>query len=229
MSRVLLVEDDLAVRRAVTMGLKRLGHDVEAVADGRDALDSIIASPPDIVVLDLMIPGINGIEVCKLIRARGTVPVVILSARDHDIDIVAGFDAGADDYCVKPASAEVIDARIRAVLRRSTGPTTLDHDAHPAEVFGDLAVDRASLRVRKGGAEVSLTPTELRLLLFLSSQLDHAFSRQQLLEHVWEQSYYGEVRMVDACVTRLRAKIETDPRHPVHLQTVRGFGYRFSA
>lgn len=229
MSRVLLVEDDVAVRRAVTMGLRRLGHDVEAVADGRDALDSIALTAPDIVVLDLMIPGVNGIEVCKRIRAAGTLPVVILSARDHDMDVVAGFDAGADDYCVKPASAEVIDARVRAVLRRAATAAPAVDDVPATQVFGDLVVDRVSLRVRKADEEVSLTPTELRLLLFLSGELDRAFSRQQLLEHVWEQSYYGEVRMVDACVTRLRAKIETDPRNPVHLQTVRGFGYRFSA
>jgi DNA-binding response OmpR family regulator len=229
MSRILLVEDDPAVRRGVVMGLTRLGHEVEAVSDGWDALDSVANEPPDIVVLDLMIPGLNGIDVCRRIRATSTLPIVILSARDHDLDVLQGFEAGADDYCVKPASAEVIDARIRAVLRRAAPPSTGDQAAAAVDVFGDLEIDRGSLRVRRAGNDISLTPTELRLLLFLSAALDRVFSRQELLEQVWEQSFYGEVRLVDACVTRLRAKIEIDPGSPQHIQTVRGFGYRFSS
>lgn len=225
MSRVLLVEDDPAVRRGVTMGLSRLGHEVEAVGDGWDALDSVANDPPDIVVLDLMIPGINGFEVCRRIRTTSTLPIVILSARDLDIDVVLGFEAGADDYCVKPASAEVIDARIRAVLRRAA-PASATADLL---VFGDLTIDHASLRVERAGTEVALTPAELRLLLFLSREPDRVFSRQELLEQVWEQSFYGELRLVDACVTRLRSKIEADPASPRHVQTVRGFGYRFSS
>ncbi|QHC54494.1 DNA-binding response OmpR family regulator [Rathayibacter tanaceti] len=226
MSRVLLVEDDPAVRRGVTIGLGRLGHEVEAVSDGWDALDSVAEAPPEIVVLDLMIPGLNGLEVCRRIRSTSTLPVVIFSARDLDLDIVLGFEAGADDYCVKPASAEVIDARIRAVLRRAApAPGVLNE----IEVHGDLEIERLSLRVRRDGEEVSLTPSELRLLMFLSAAPERTFSRQELLEQVWEQSYYGEVRLVDACVTRLRAKIEADPRSPRHLHTVRGFGYRFSS
>ena len=211
------------------MGLTRLGHDVEAVGDGWDALDSVSNGPPDIVVLDLMIPGLNGIEVCRRIRATSTLPIVILSARDHDLDILQGFEAGADDYCVKPASAEVIDARIRAVLRRAAQSSMTDPTVAAINVFGDLEIDRESLRVRKAGNDIPLTPTELRLLLFLSAQLDRVFSRQELLEQVWEHNFYGEVRLVDACVTRLRSKIETDPGSPQHIQTVRGFGYRFSS
>jgi DNA-binding response OmpR family regulator len=228
-SRVLLVEDDPAVRRGVVMGLARLGHELEAVGDGWDALDSVANGPPDIVVLDLMIPGLNGIDVCRRIRAASALPIVILSARDHDLDILMGFEAGADDYCVKPASAEVIDARIRAVLRRAAPAAMTDAAVPAAQVFGDLEIDPVSLRVRKAGDDVSLTPAELRLLLFLSSHLDRVFSRQELLERVWEHNFYGEVRLVDACVTRLRSKIESDPGSPRHVQTVRGFGYRFSS
>jgi DNA-binding response OmpR family regulator len=229
MSRVLLVEDDPAVRRGVVMGLTRLGHELEAVGDGWDALDSVANGPPDIVVLDLMIPGLNGIDVCRRIRAASALPIVILSARDHDLDILMGLEAGADDYCVKPASAEVIDARIRAVLRRAAPAAMTDAAVPAAQVFGDLEIDPVSLRVRKAGDDVSLTPAELRLLLFLSSHLDRVFSRQELLERVWEHNFYGEVRLVDACVTRLRSKIESDPGSPRHVQTVRGFGYRFSS
>jgi DNA-binding response OmpR family regulator len=181
------------------------------------------------VVLDLMIPGLNGIDVCRRIRATSTLPIVILSARDHDLDILQGFEAGADDYCVKPASAEVIDARIRAVLRRAAQSSMTGQSVAAIEVFGDLEIDRESLRVRKAGNDIPLTPTELRLLLFLSAQLDRVFSRQELLEQVWEHNFYGEVRLVDACITRLRSKIETDPGSPRHVQTVRGFGYRFSS
>lgn len=226
MSRVLLVEDDPAVRRGVVIGLGRLGHEVEAVGDGWDALDSVLTAPPDIVVLDLMLPGLNGLEVCRRIRTTSTLPIVILSARDLDLDVVLGFEAGADDYCVKPASAEVIDARIRAVLRRAA---PAPQSSHEVETHGALEIERTSLRVRRDGAELTLTPSELRLLLFLAAAPERTFSRQELLEQVWEQSYYGEVRLVDACVTRLRAKIEADPKAPQHLRTVRGFGYRFSS
>ena len=210
------------------MGLSRLGHELEAVGDGWDALDSVAVDPPDIVVLDLMIPGLNGLEVCRRIRATSTLPIVILSARDADLDVVLGFEAGADDYCVKPASAEVIDARIRAVLRRAAPPSP-SPGASELDVFDELEIDRASLRIRLRGADVPLTPAELRLLLFLSKEPDRVFSRQELLEQVWEQSFYGELRLVDACVTRLRSKIETDPASPRYVQTVRGFGYRFSS
>ena len=148
----------------------------------------------------------------------------MLTARDDDMDVVAGLEAGADDYVVKPVQARVLEARIRAVLRRSNGRA-----AEPAaeERHGDLTIDRAALVVRKDGAPVSLAPTELRLLLELSATPGRVLSRQQLLESVWEHGYLGDSRLVDACVQRLRAKIEDDPTAPVYVQTVRGFGYRF--
>jgi two-component system response regulator MtrA len=175
----------------------------------------------DVVVLDVMLPGLDGFEVCRRLRRGSDVPVIMLTARGDDFDIVGGLEAGADDYVVKPVEPRVLDARIRAVLRRMT------QAGSPAEAHGDLVIDRASLIVRLAGQRVSLTPTELRLLLVLSGSPRQVFSRQQLLDLVWEHDYLGDSRLVDACVQRLRAKIEADPARPRYIQTVRGFGYRF--
>ncbi|MBP0456715.1 response regulator transcription factor [Streptomyces montanisoli] len=227
MTRVLLIEDDPAVRRGVTLGLHRRGHETEAVGTGEDGLEALAAAPPDIVLLDLMLPGMSGLEVCRRVRATSQVPLVILSARSDDVDVVVGLEAGADDYIVKPASDEVIEARMRAVLRR-LAPSQPDARAGDERAtYADLEIDRAALTVRKRGEDLALAPSELKLLLFLSAWPERTFGRQQLLEEVWEHSYYGDFRLVDACVTRLRAKIEDDPRRPRYVQTVRGFGYRF--
>ncbi|MEV1247868.1 response regulator transcription factor [Nonomuraea sp. NPDC049750] len=225
MTRVLLIEDDPAVRRGVSLGLRHRGHETLLVATGEDGLAELIASAPEVVLLDLMLPGMSGLETCRRIRAFSQVPIVILSARDDDVDVVVGLEAGADDYVIKPASSEVIEARMRAVLRRTTQPASPGQAART--IHGDLLVDRVALRVLKHGAQLALAPTELKLLLFLSAAPEQTFSRQQLLELVWEHSFHGDCRLVDACVMRLRAKIEDDPRDPRYIQTVRGFGYRF--
>ncbi len=220
-SRVLLIEDDPAVREGLELALTRHGHRVRAVESGELGLDRLRADLPDVVVLDLMLPGIDGFEVCRRIRAAGEVPIIMLTARGDDMDVVAGLEAGADDYVVKPVQPRVLEARIRAVLRR------IGRDQAELERHGDLTIDRAALVVTKRGAPVSLAPTELRLLLELSGTPGRVHSRQQLLESVWEQGYFGDSRLVDACVQRLRAKIEDDSAAPVYVQTVRGFGYRF--
>ncbi|MDQ0785107.1 DNA-binding response OmpR family regulator [Streptomyces sp. B3I7] len=227
MTRVLLIEDDPAVRRGVTLGLRRRGHETEAVATGEDGLEALAADPPDLVLLDLMLPGMSGLEVCRRIRETSQVPLVILSARGDDIDVVVGLEAGADDYIVKPSSAEVIEARMRAVLRRLAPSQPGPPAGGEPTTYADLEIDRVALRVCRRGTEVTLAPSELKLLLFLSAWPERTFSRQQLLEKVWEHSYYGDARLVDACVMRVRAKTEDDPRHPRYIQTVRGFGYRF--
>ncbi|MFF4282595.1 winged helix-turn-helix domain-containing protein [Streptomyces kronopolitis] len=227
MTRVLLIEDDPAVRRGVSLGLRRRGHETEAVGTGEDGLEALGPFAPEIVLLDLMLPGMSGLEVCRRIRETSQVPLVILSARGDDIDVVVGLEAGADDYVVKPASGELIEARMRAVLRRvaPAQPAAAAREQHLA--FGGLVIDGVGLQVRKDGRELVLAPSELKLLLFLSASPGQTFSRQQLLEQVWEHSYYGDARLVDACVMRLRSKIEDDPRSPRYVQTVRGFGYRF--
>ncbi|SMC96847.1 DNA-binding response regulator, OmpR family, contains REC and winged-helix (wHTH) domain [Lentzea albidocapillata] len=218
---ILLIEDDPLVRRGLELALSRHGHDVRTADTGEDGLREFRSSTPDLVVLDLMLPGIDGFEVCRRIRAQGEVPVIMLTARGDDFDVVSGLAAGADDYVVKPVQPTVLDARIRAVLRRST------NIAEGVRVLGDLRIDTAALTVEVRGAPVALTPSELRLLLTLSGAPGRVFSRQQLLQEVWEHDYLGDSRLVDNCVQRLRAKIEASPGTPEHVQTVRGFGYRF--
>jgi DNA-binding response OmpR family regulator len=220
MPRVLLIEDDAAVRDGLTLALTRQGHTVRAVATGESGLSLVTAA--DVVVLDLMLPGMDGFEVCRRVRAVGDLPIIMLTARSDDMDVVAGLEAGADDYVVKPVQPRVLEARIRAVLRRSHAGQAAAVDHH-----GDLTVDRTALVVTKAGEPVRLAPTELRLLLELSSSPGRVLSRQQLLESVWDHGYLGDSRLVDACVQRLRAKIEDDPAKPRFVQTVRGFGYRF--
>ncbi|MFD7106018.1 response regulator [Streptomyces celluloflavus] len=230
MARVLLVEDDPAVQKGVTLALKRRGHEVEVAASGESGLLTLERHRPDLVLLDLMLPQMSGLEVCRRIRESKQIPIIILSARGDEIDMVVGLEAGADDYIIKPASGEIIEARMKAVLRR-VAPAQDSQTATPtttgAEHHGDLTVDRTSLVVAKHGMELALAPSELKLLLFLTATPGQVYSRHQLLEQVWEHSFYGDVRLVDACVMRLRTKIEDDPRKPVYVRTVRGFGYRF--
>ncbi|CAM5244556.1 DNA-binding response regulator OS=Streptomyces aurantiogriseus OX=66870 GN=GCM10010251_49900 PE=4 SV=1 [Streptomyces aurantiogriseus] len=184
---------------------------------------------PDVVVLDLMLPGMTGLEVCHGIRAVDqALPIIMATARGDEVDIVVGLEAGADDYVVKPVQARVLDARIRAVLRRAAGAPG-DSELPKIDTHGDLAIDRAGLTVTLRGAPVVLAPSELRLLLTLSASPGQVYSRQQLLEAVWERGYHGDARLVDACVKRLRAKMGESPREPRHIQTVRGFGYRFAS
>jgi two-component system response regulator MtrA len=218
---ILLIEDDPLVRRGLELALGRHGHDVRTARTGEDGLRDLGTSPPDLVILDLMLPDIDGFEVCRRVRAASEVPVIMLTARGDDFDVVGGLEAGADDYVIKPAQPTVLDARIRAVLRRAAG--TPDG----VRVHRDLRIDTEALSVWLHGEPVALTPTELRLLLTLSRAPKRVFSRQRLLEEVWEHDYLGDSRLVDNCVQRLRAKIEADPAAPEYVQTVRGFGYRF--
>ncbi|MEV6796064.1 response regulator transcription factor [Streptomyces sp. NPDC051320] len=226
MSRVLLVEDDPAVRKGVQLALRHQGHDVFAAGTGEEGLENLSAFRPDVVVLDLMLPGIPGLDVCRRIRERDQVPIIIVTARGDDVDVVVGLEAGADDYVVKPVQARVLDARIRALLRRLDAPAS-DALRPRAETHGSLTIDRAGLVVSLHGMPVALAPSELRLLLTLSAAPGQVLSRQQLLEAVWEHSYHGDIRLVDACVKRLRGKLGELGGDPGYVQTVRGFGYCF--
>ncbi|CAL9302976.1 response regulator [Streptomyces griseoincarnatus] len=227
MPRILIVEDDSIVRQAVRLGLRHQGHEVVAVETGEEGLEQLRAVRPDVVVLDLMLPGMSGLDVCRRIRERDQVPVIMVTARGDDIDVVLGLETGADDYVVKPVQARVLDARIRAVLRRQDASPPDGARPRP-ETHGDLVVDRAGLEVTHRGEPVTLAPSELRLLLTLSASPGQVFSRQQLLEAVWEHGYHGDIRLVDACVKRLRNKLG-EGKDPRYVQTVRGFGYRFGA
>lgn len=223
MAHLLLVEDDDSVRISLAKALGRYGHDVATASTGPLGLQAFRDRVPELVILDVMLPGTDGFDVCRQIRTSATVPIIMLTARGDDIDVVGGLEAGADDYVVKPVEPRVMDARIRAVLRRGTP----DRSEHPTATYGDLVIDRAAMTVTRAGRAVALTPTELRLLLELSRAPGQVLSRQQLLESVWEHSYLGDSRLVDNGVQRLRAKIEPDTTAPAYIQTVRGFGYRF--
>ncbi|MCX4554371.1 MULTISPECIES: response regulator transcription factor [unclassified Streptomyces] len=225
MPRVLIVEDDQNVRTAVQLGLQHQGHEVRAVGTGEEGLEQLHPFRPEVVILDLMLPRISGLDVCRRIRDSDQVPIIMVTARGDDIDVVVGLEAGADDYVVKPVRARVLDARIRAVLRRQDASVP-DGTRPRAETHGELVLDRAGLVVTHRGEPVALAPSELRLLLTLSASPGQVFSRQQLLEVVWEHSYHGDIRLVDACVKRLRNKLG-EGRNPRYVQTVRGFGYRF--
>jgi DNA-binding response OmpR family regulator len=225
--RILVVDDDVTVSEVVARYLERDGYRVEVRADGREALDRALAEPPDLVVLDLMLPGMDGLEVCRRLRAIAPVPIVMLTARTQESDRILGLDLGADDYVSKPFSTKELVARVRAVLRRAQGP--LDSGAPgPGRVHvdGDLEVDVAAREARLGGEVVGLTAREFELLAFLARHPRRAFTREEVLEHVWGYRY-GDTSTVTVHVRRLREKIEPDPAHPVRIVTVWGVGYRW--
>jgi DNA-binding response OmpR family regulator len=226
MARILVVDDDATVSEVVGRYLEREGFTVETVADGRVALDRALAEPPDLVVLDLMLPGMDGLEVCRRLRALAPVPIVVLTARGQESDRIIGLDLGADDYVAKPFSTKELVARVRAVLRRARGPLAAQFDHPRVLVDGDLEVDVAARQARRAGEVVSLTAREFELLAFLARHPRQAFSREEILDQVWGYRY-GDTSTVTVHVRRLREKIEPDPAHPQRIATVWGVGYRW--
>jgi two-component system, OmpR family, response regulator MprA len=220
--RVLVVDDERHIVDFVAMGLEGRGMDVEGVLDGRDALLAVERFRPDVVVLDLMLPGLSGLEVCKRVRAKSDVPILILSARDEVEDRVHGLNAGADDYLIKPFAFEELAARVVALLRRSAAPLgqVLRH--------ADLTLDLATREVRRGGRSVDLTAKEFALLRFLIEHPRRVFSKGQILETVWGYGYLGGSNVVEAYVSYLRRKLNA-PGEPDLIETVRGAGYRLSS
>jgi two-component system response regulator MtrA len=216
------VEDDPSIREVASLGLEQAGFRVTATGDGRDALLSFKQEPFDLVVLDVMLPSLDGLEVCREIRRESQMPIVMLSARSELHDVVIGLELGADDYVTKPFELPELVARIKAVLRRSTAGLP-----EGAISIAGLEIDPAGFSVRKGGEDVALTATEFRLLLELARRPKQVFTRELLLELVWNYDYLGDSRLVDVAVQRLRGKIEDDPAQPKLIQTVRGVGYRF--
>ena len=218
MNRVLLVEDDPTIREMTRMTLERDGFVVETAGDGQSGLDAFDRGPPDIVLLDVMLPGMDGVSVCRRIRAKSVVPIVMLSARTDPIDVVLGLEAGADDYVTKPFEPPILSARLRAVLRRAT------RMAEGSRMrFGDLEIDPKGMVVTRDGIVLSLTPTEYRLLLELAQNVGIVLSREQLLENVWGYVWSGDTRLVDMHVRRLRGKVGADT-----IETVRGAGYKLA-
>jgi two-component system, OmpR family, response regulator MtrA len=220
--RVLLVEDDPSIREITAMGLGSAGFQVTPVGDGREALQRFRADRPDLVVLDVMLPVVNGLEVARAIRGESAVPIVMLTARTDAFDVVLGLEAGADDYIRKPFEMPELVARLRAALRRA-------QPAEPSEVLtlGPLTIDIRAHSVRgDDDEEISVTHTEFLLLVELARRPGQVFTREMLLDRVWGYDYLGDSRLVDVAVQRLRAKVEADPANPTLIVTVRGAGYK---
>tara|TARA_B100000475_G_scaffold50401_1_gene34409 strand:+ start:846 stop:1529 length:684 start_codon:yes stop_codon:yes gene_type:complete len=219
--RILTVEDDERIRTAVSLALQEEGWEVEETSNGEDALAAFSRQPSDVVLIDIMLPGIDGFEVCRKIRRIGDVPIVMVTARSDSHDVVAGLEAGADDYLRKPFDPKELSARVRALLRRSKtigAPSNFSFDQ--LEIIADEGM------VRISGQEVHLTRTEFKLLIELATNSGKVLSREDLLERVWGYDYFGDSRLVDVHVRRLRTKVEIDPANPKYVVTVRGMGYK---
>jgi two-component system alkaline phosphatase synthesis response regulator PhoP len=224
---ILLVEDEAAIAAFVQTALEREGFAVEVVEDGQQALARVNQALPDLIILDLMLPGVDGLEVCRAVRRMPTyVPIIMLTARAEDVDKVVGLELGADDYITKPFNTRELIARVRAVLRLAYSRATMEESDRLR--IGQLEIDLTGRTVTVGGQPVELTPKEFDLLVLLASHPGRVFGRETLLEKVWGYDYLGDSRTVDVHVQRLRRKLEADPHHPRHLLTVRSIGYKFA-
>lgn len=220
---VLVVDDEKTLVKALTFNLEKEGFRVEQAYDGEEALQKVFTVSPDIVVLDLMLPLIDGFEVCRRIRKKLDIPIIMLTARGEDIDKVLGLELGADDYLTKPFNSRELVARIKAILRRSVFRA---EENKKVVQIGNLMVDLLQHRVRLDDQEINLTSKEFALLSFLITNAGNVYSREQLLEQVWGYDYYGDVRTVDVHIRHLREKLEKDPGNPDLLLTVWGTGYK---
>jgi DNA-binding response OmpR family regulator len=224
-TRILTVEDDERIRASVRLALEDEGWTVDEAATGEDAFTLFSTQPADVVLIDIMLPGIDGFELCRKIRATSSVPIVMVTARSDTHDVVAGLEAGADDYLTKPFAPKELSARIRALLRRIRP----GDQSHATLTFGELTIIPEEGRVTLRGTDVPVTKTEFKLLCVLAANPSGVFSREQLLQKVWDYDYFGDGRLVDVHVRRLRMKIEVDPANPRHVVTVRGLGYRLQS
>jgi two-component system, OmpR family, response regulator MtrA len=222
-ARLLVVDDDTALAEMIGIVLEAEGFDTVFCADGAQAPEMFRAEQPDLVLLDLMLPGLDGIQICRMIRSESDVPIVMLTAKSDTIDVVAGLEAGADDYIAKPFKPKELVARVRARLRRQ-------EDAEPERLrIGDIEIDVAGHEVTRDGEPIALTPLEFDLIVALARKPWQVFTREVLLEQVWGYRHAADTRLVNVHVQRLRAKVERDPEHPEVVVTVRGVGYRAGA
>jgi DNA-binding response OmpR family regulator len=220
-TKVLFVEDDAVIREVVQLSLARDGFSVSTAEDGLAGWDAFTQIQPEVVLLDIMLPGQNGVSLCRRIREVSMVPILLLSARSDAVDVVLGLEAGADDYLTKPFDSTVLSARIKTVLRRTAIQRPMIPVHSSVFISGDLEVDKKSLEIRRAGERVNVTPTELRLLMEFVQAPGTVLARQKLLEQVWDCAWGGDTRVVDVHVQRLRVKIGQDK-----IETVRGFGYK---
>jgi two-component system response regulator RegX3 len=226
LSKVLIVDDEPALSDAVGYALRREGFETDAVEDGEVALSTALAGSYDLVLLDLNLPGLSGVEVCRRLRAESTVPIIMLTARDAELDLVLGLEVGADDYVTKPFSMVELVGRVRATIRRRE----LDRDDVQAMTkVGDLAIDAVRHEASVGGRTIDLTPSEFKLLARLAEHPDRVFTRRELMQHLWDSDFVGDERACDSHMANLRKKIERDPARPERLLSVRGVGYKLTA
>jgi DNA-binding response OmpR family regulator len=224
--RILLADDEPALLRSVGYALQREGYGVDPVTDGQTALDRAAAGGYDLAILDVMMPGVSGLQVCREIRSQGTLPVILLTARDSEVDTVVGLEAGADDYVRKPFSLAELVGRVGALLRRRRLDAS-EREAPRMSVAG-LDIDPLARTVHADGREVRLTAAEFDLLVLLAGAPGQVFTRRAIMEHLWRTPFAGDERAADTHVSNLRRKIEADQRHPIRIETVRGVGYRLA-
>jgi two-component system response regulator RegX3 len=225
MTKILIVEDEASFSEALEFLLGKEGFEVTVAEDGQQAVDKFAKEGADLILLDLMIPVISGIEVCRIIRSTSQVPIIMLTAKDAEIDKVVGLELGADDYVTKPYSSRELIARIKAVLRRGTVDESTDGDSDVHNVAG-IKLDIGKHQVTINGEVVALPLKEFELLEFLMRNAGRVLTRSQLIDRVWGGDYYGDTKTLDVHIKRLRAKIEADPANPVLIQTIRGLGYK---
>ncbi len=229
MTKILIVEDESSFSEAISFLLGKEGFETDVAENGRAALELFKASAYDLVLLDLMIPEVSGIDVCRAIRATSMVPIIMLTAKDSEVDKVVGLELGADDYVTKPYSSRELVARIKAVLRRGT-TESMDADSNSAiQVAGNIRMDVERHQVTVNGTLINLPLKEFELLEFLMRNAGRVLTRGQLIDRVWGGDYYGDTKTLDVHIKRLRSKIEEDPANPQLIQTIRGLGYKFEA
>lgn len=222
---ILVADDDPQLLRLVARNLEIEGYQVHTATDGQEALDAITTTPPDLAILDVMMPRLDGFAVCQRVREFSSTPIMMLTARGHDQDKVRGFDLGADDYMTKPFSIGELLGRVRAILRRSQVNAEGSQTAQARLTIGDLAIDFSQRFVTHAGREITLTPVEYRLLAYLAQNAGRVITQDLLLEHVWGAEYVGESHLLQVNINRLRHKLEDDPAHPRYLLTKTGIGY----
>jgi two-component system response regulator VicR len=225
--KILIVEDEKAISDIIKFNLAKEGFEAETAYDGQDGLEKALAGNPDLILLDVMLPLMDGFEVCKRVRESSMVPILMLTAKEEEVDKVLGLELGADDYITKPFGMRELIARIRANIRRTDAQSNEGEIGENLEKIGNLTVDMNRYEVRKEGKTLDLTLREFELLKYLAEREDRVFSREQLLEEVWGYEYYGDIRTVDVTVRRLREKLEDDSSEPKYIMTKRGVGYYF--
>lgn len=227
--RVLIVEDEMSISDIISFNLKKEGYETDTAYDGEEGLKKALDSKFDLILLDIMLPQMDGFQVCRKIREKSSVPIIMLTAKEEEVDKVLGLELGADDYITKPFGMRELIARIKANIRRTefSGSET-ETDSRITE-YGNIIIDMVKYEVRKNDVPLELTLREFELLKYLVQKADQVFSREQLLEKVWGYEYYGDIRTVDVTIRRLREKVEDDPGNPRYIMTKRGIGYYFES